>query len=434
MRFPDLSLYNLQTRLLAAFVLLMIAVGSTSLVLVHVNTTAAVRKTVGDEVVAGARAFERLLELDSQRLIEGARLLTADPAFRETATTGDRGSLGPVLAKHGKRIGSAVMLLVDGDRRIVAGTLAGEIGKRFSQSKLLDRASAAQQATALVAVGGQLYQLVVVPLLAPQPVAWIAAGIRIDDAMAQEMRNLTGLDVTFLSRAEGGEWQVRASTLPGGSRTELARDVGANKYSSTGSDGNAEFGDETITRVINLAPRADDGAMAILQGSLPSALEPFRAMEQRLALILLVGVVAAVVVTLLLARGIAEPLRAMAAAARRVGAGDFSPVVIPPRKDELGDLAVAFRTMQAGVAANVSRMTELAHRDQLTGLPTRVLFADRLDQAIAAGSRAGTPVGVLILNLDHFGHVNDTLGHPIGDMLLREVAARLRSVVRRGRR
>jgi diguanylate cyclase (GGDEF)-like protein len=88
--------------------------------------------------------------------------------------------------------------------------------------------------------------------------------------------------------------------------------------------------------------------------------------------------------------------------------------------------------MQAGVAANVSRMTELAHRDQLTGLPTRVLFADRLDQAIAAGSRAGTPVGVLILNLDHFGDVNDTLGHPIGDMLLREVAARLRSVVRRG--
>ena len=38
---------------------------------------------------------------------------------------------------------------------------------------------------------------------------------------------------------------------------------------------------------------------------------------------------------------------------------------------------------------------------------------------------------MLVLNLDHFGHVNDTLGHPIGDLLLREVAARLRSVVRR---
>ena len=79
----------------------------------------------------------------------------------------------------------------------------------------------------------------------------------------------------------------------------------------------------------------------------------------------------------------------------------------------------------------MAKMTELAHRDALTGLTTKVLFADRMEQAIAAGARAGTPVAVLVLNLDHFGHINETLGHSIGDMLLREVAARLRSVIRR---
>jgi diguanylate cyclase (GGDEF)-like protein len=271
----------------------------------------------------------------------------------------------------------------------------------------------------------------VVPLLTPRPVAWIAAGIRIDDAMAQEMRGMTGVDVTFLTRPEEGEWKARASTLPEQAKSDLARDFGANKYSTTGSDGNAEFGDDTITRVINLAPRSDDGAVAILQGSLPAALEPFRAMEQRQALVLLLAIGAAALLALMFSRGIAEPMKAIAAAARRVGAGDYTPIDANKRKDELGDLTTPFCAMQAGVAANVSRMTELAHRDQLTGLPTRVLFVDRLEQAIAAGSRAGTPVAVLILNLDQFGHVNDTLGHPIGDMLLREVAARLRSVVRR---
>ena len=270
------------------------------------------------------------------------------------------------------------------------------------------------------------------PLLSPpQPAAWIAAGIRIDDAMAQEMRSLTGLDVTFLSRPEEGEWKARASTLAEPARSELARDIGANRYSSTGSDGNAEFGDDAITRVIDLAPRADDGAVAVLQGSLPAALEPLRAMEQRLALVALLGVAAAVVIGLALSRGIAEPLREITAAARRVAAGDYAPIATDARKDEVGELAAAFRGMQEGVAANVSKMTELAHRDALTGLPTKVLFADRLDQAIASGARAGTPVAVLVLNLDHFGHVNETLGHSIGDMLLREVAARLRSVVRR---
>jgi diguanylate cyclase (GGDEF)-like protein len=431
MRLPDLSLNRLQTRLLVPLVLLMLATGAANLALVHFNTTAAVRKSVVAEVVAGSRAFERLLETDSQRLVEGARQLTSDAAFRDMVTTGDHTALGPVLAKHRTRIGSAVLLLIDGDRNVAAGTVAAEIGRKFGQSKLLDRASAAQQASALVSFGGQFYQIVVVPLLAPRPVAWVAAGIRIDEALVQEMRGMTGLDITFLSRPGEGEWKARASTLPEQERVSLARDFGANKYSTTGSDGNAEFGEDMITRVINLAPRADDGAVAILQGSLPVALEGFRAVEQRQALVLLLAIAAAVLLALMFSRGIADPMKAIAAAARRVGAGDYTPLDASKRRDEIGELANAFCAMQAGVAASVSRMTELAHRDQLTGLPTKALFADRLEQAIAAGSRAGTPVAVLILNLDQFGHVNDTLGHPIGDMLLREVAARLRSVVRR---
>jgi diguanylate cyclase (GGDEF)-like protein len=357
--------------------------------------------------------------------------LAADPVFRETAIGADRGTLGPALATHSKRIGSSLMLLIDGDRRIVAGTLPAEIGKRFAQPKLLDRALAAQQSSALVSFGGNLYQAVVVPLPTPQPVAWIAAGIKIDDAMAQDMRTLTGLNVTFLSRPEGGEWQARASTLVEPAKSELVRDVIANRYATTGSDGNAEYGDDAVTRVINLAPRADEGGLAVLQGSLPAALEPLRSMELQQALVVLAGIVAAVVVALMLARGISRPIRAITAAARRIGAGDYSPLTLDARKDEVGELATTFRALQAGVEANLSRMTELAHRDELTGLPTRILFVDRLEQAIAAGSRAGTPVAVLILNLDHFGDVNETLGHPIGDMLLREVATRLRSVVRR---
>ncbi len=434
MKLPEhnLSFGRIQTRILGSFMALFVAVQVAVLASVHFMGTASVRETASAEVASGSKAFERLLELDAQRLIEGARLLSADTAFRETAASGDRSTLGPELAKHGKRIGSAVMLLIGPDRQVAAGTLAGEIGRRFSQPKLLDRASARQQASALVSVGGQLYHLVVVPLLSPpQPAVWIAAGIRIDDRMAQEMRNLTGLEVTLLSRPAGGQWKANASTLPEPARSDLARDVGASRYSTTGSDGNAEFGDDAITRVIDLAPRADDGALAVLQRSLPAALETVRALEQWLALVTLLGIAATALLGLALARGIAGPLGEMTAAARRVAAGDCAPIPIDRRKDEVGVLRTAFRAMQEGVAANMSKMTELAHRDALTGLTTKVLFGDRLEQAIAAGARAGTPVAVLVLNLDRFGDINETLGHSTGDMLLREVAARLRSVIRR---
>jgi diguanylate cyclase (GGDEF)-like protein len=68
--------------------------------------------------------------------------------------------------------------------------------------------------------------------------------------------------------------------------------------------------------------------------------------------------------------------------------------------------------------------------DALTGLPNRVLFADRASQALAAAGRSGDHPVVMMLDLDRFKDVNDTLGHHAGDIMLVEVADRLRTVVR----
>jgi len=73
-----------------------------------------------------------------------------------------------------------------------------------------------------------------------------------------------------------------------------------------------------------------------------------------------------------------------------------------------------------------------AYHDALTGLPNRLLFRDRLTVALAHAKRQQTPVAVMFLDLDRFKYVNDTLGHSLGDDLLRAVAARLRTVLREG--
>ncbi len=145
--------------------------------------------------------------------------------------------------------------------------------------------------------------------------------------MAQEMRSLTGLDVTLLSRPEGGQWKASASTLAEPARSDLARDIGANRYAAIGSDGNAEFGDDAITRVDR--PRAAcrrwrrRGVAEVAAGGAGAVL---RAMEQRLALVALLGIGATALVGLALARGIVGPLGEMTAAARRVAAGDYAPI------------------------------------------------------------------------------------------------------------
>src|SRR5690606_22026618 len=76
------------------------------------------------------------------------------------------------------------------------------------------------------------------------------------------------------------------------------------------------------------------------------------------------------------------------------------------------------------------RAEYLAMHDALTGLPNRVLLLERLEQAIAGVSRCRDMAALLLLDLDRFKDVNDTLGHPAGDLVLKEIAARLSACVR----
>ncbi|MFP5410573.1 MAG: EAL domain-containing protein [Gammaproteobacteria bacterium] len=82
--------------------------------------------------------------------------------------------------------------------------------------------------------------------------------------------------------------------------------------------------------------------------------------------------------------------------------------------------------------ANEAALHRLAYFDSLTGLPNRVLFNDRLQQALSDAHRRGRLVALMLLDLDHFKVVNDTLGHEAGDRLLHEVGARLQRSVREG--
>ena len=75
-------------------------------------------------------------------------------------------------------------------------------------------------------------------------------------------------------------------------------------------------------------------------------------------------------------------------------------------------------------------LSYMAEHDLLTGLPNRALLTDRLVQSILLAKRHGNKVALMFLDLDHFKHINDTMGHGIGDQLLQSVAKRLQASVR----
>jgi diguanylate cyclase (GGDEF)-like protein/PAS domain S-box-containing protein len=79
-----------------------------------------------------------------------------------------------------------------------------------------------------------------------------------------------------------------------------------------------------------------------------------------------------------------------------------------------------------------AKISYLATRDSLTELPNRLLFSDRLEQGLISARRAGDSLGVLFIDLDRFKNINDSLGHQVGDQLLKEVAQRMAACIRRG--
>jgi diguanylate cyclase (GGDEF)-like protein/PAS domain S-box-containing protein len=90
----------------------------------------------------------------------------------------------------------------------------------------------------------------------------------------------------------------------------------------------------------------------------------------------------------------------------------------------------ALRRSQEKLEEQLEQIEYQALHDALTGLPNRTLFADRADQAVLRAQREGGRFAVMLLDLDRFKEVNDTLGHPSGDLLLREIAGRLRRALR----
>ncbi|WP_149202995.1 putative bifunctional diguanylate cyclase/phosphodiesterase [Actinotalea subterranea] len=115
-------------------------------------------------------------------------------------------------------------------------------------------------------------------------------------------------------------------------------------------------------------------------------------------------------------------------AGERVWSTSFFPVRVGGRLLGVGGVAVEVTEQREATRA----LAHSAMHDALTGLPNRVLFADRLEVALAQAVRAGETVAVLFCDVDRFKLVNDSLGHAAGDDVLREAALRLAGVVRTG--
>jgi len=115
-------------------------------------------------------------------------------------------------------------------------------------------------------------------------------------------------------------------------------------------------------------------------------------------------------------------LRQLVSATMNVAEGDLDKEIVLDTRDELRSLAIVFDSMRNQLKVREQQLFDMAITDELTGLHNRKYFNDALSQSVSSANRTGTPITLLVLDIDHFKVINDTYGHPAGDHCLKIVA------------
>jgi len=385
------------------------------------------RTQIAESLNVASRVFTRLFDTRAERLIEGVRILAGDFALRGAVATRDRETIRSALENHGARIAADIALLVSLDNRLLVDTRRPRAAPApFPFPRLTEIAMLHGQATSIVFFGDRAFQLVVVPVLAPNPIAWVCMGFRVDEPLAQELRRVTSAHVSFLRADDDGNWSALASTLPAALRTALARELPSEAVLQDRPLPLALASDEYETRVLPLAAELDTPVVAVLQQSLDEAMAPFRRLRRLLIALTGAGLLVALGGSVVLGRRVTQPVAVLAEGARAIGQGVYDRPVTVRQRDELGELAGALNRMAQGIAEREGRIRYLAYHDELTGLPNRFALEERLQRALAGDGRA--PVALLLVAFDRLRDINFTLGAQTGDRVLAAIGARLQDL------
>ncbi|MCG7995806.1 MAG: EAL domain-containing protein [Candidatus Thiodiazotropha taylori] len=143
------------------------------------------------------------------------------------------------------------------------------------------------------------------------------------------------------------------------------------------------------------------------------------------------GLMMLVLAYLFIKRNLLQPIADTAHALKMEASGSLDAAKHPSSNlRETRDLVDAFSEMRRQVHNRQNHLDHMAHHDALTQLPNRILFRDRLTHALEIALRGELMVGLMFLDLDRFKQVNDSLGHLVGDELLKVIAERLTSLMR----
>jgi len=353
------------------------------------------------DLAANARVFDEIVAGRARQMGDQADVLARDFGFREAVATGDAPTIASALTSLEARARSDMAFVLTLEGEVLAADATGVPAPETLWTRLDDGGKRgiirSQQGLALAAAA---------PIETPDLVGWLVIAQPLDRAELDRLVELAPIS-------------LEAQVIEAGAQAGWLRDAKANAVFER------EEAERFLYHVSDLAVLQDDIApRLVLRHALEESLAAYASLKWWLIILAGGGIVLVLGLSWKVARSVTEPLQQLDEATRLIGEGREVSLKVETN-DEIGRLADSFNQMVAAIDERERRIIHVGLHDGLTGLPNRKLFTEQLANTLSR-RRSGERVMMAYVDLDDFKMVNDTLGHPAGDALLRIIAEHLR--------
>ena len=439
----NLPFKSLRSRIIFVFLTLILVVQFVGFVAIWFSINKNARVAITEQLGVGEKVLRTVINRRGENLTLSARILATDYGFRQAIASNDHETIKSALDNSGTRIESDINMLYspEGQRLVTSGGIPANLIDA-PILKLIESSQVGGDSFGTAIFNGVPYLLVAVPVKAPLTIAWIITGFEIDDSWAKDIKDVSHLEVSFVTKTNAplktnlSQWNLSSSTMNKSNAQDIIKDIPV-KLIKQISDKNSVLtktmdnevsiqGLNYSTRYLELLNQKDQVLIAVLQRSISESLAPYLTLQLNLLALTILGALVFIAGSIFTAKRITEPLTTLVKTAELLEKGDYSEVIRSNKNDEIGHLGRTFDRMREAIAERERKISKLAYWDELTQLPNRAFFTDQLIKFAESYKENGQTFSVLMMDLDRFKHVNDVLGHSAADKLLAGVAGRLK--------
>ncbi len=336
---------NFQSRILffSLGLLAFILVGS--FIVVNLAYKQNANQQIKSSLAVAKKVFNRLIDAQAHDHSENAYILSSDFGFKQVIATQDHQTILSALENLQQRIGADAVMLVSPDLHLRADTTHPKESGAFFAANVVERAQQEGKANAIILMDSHPYQMVIVPIMAPDVIGWLCVSFKISRILVDELKELTQTDVSLLQVSYPDQLSLLTSSLSDSMGQALLKALSNTGWQNLDSILLSLNQNRYISSTINLASNEQVSIVVVIQKSLDKELIPFHRLQWILLAIALISLLLAFLGSLFVARSVSKPIKKLAAGVREVGKGRYDYRIKVNSTDEIGELGLAFNEM-----------------------------------------------------------------------------------------